>query len=165
MQLRINGQTYDVDVPDSELLLWALRDDLGLIGTKFGCGIGYCGACTVHVDGEATRSCMTLVSNVEGKEIRTIEGLATIDENEEEILHPVQQAFVDEQVPQCSWCMSGQMMTAVAFLEQNETPSEEEIVEAMAENYCRCGCYVRIKAAVVRAAQTMAEEVEHEQNS
>ncbi|MEM8531458.1 MAG: (2Fe-2S)-binding protein [Chloroflexota bacterium] len=165
MQLRINGQIYDLDVPDSELLLWTLRDDLGLIGTKFGCGIGYCGACTVHVDGEATRSCMTLVSNVEGKEIRTIEGLATIDENEEEILHPVQQAFVDEQVPQCSWCMSGQMMTAVAFLEQNETPSEEEIVEAMAENYCRCGCYVRIKAAVVRAAQTMAEEVEHEQNS
>ena len=165
MQLRINGQTYDVDVPSSELLLWTLRDDLGLIGTKFGCGIGYCGACVVHVDGEATRACMTLVSNVEGKEIRTIEGLATIDENDAEILHPVQQAFIDEQVPQCSWCMSGQMMTAAAFLEQNEAPSEEEIVEAMAENYCRCGCYVRIKAAVVRAAQTMAEEVDHEQNN
>lgn len=165
MQLRINGETYDVDIPSTELLLWTLRDELGLMGTKFGCGIGYCGACTVHVDGEATRACMTTVSNVEGKEIRTIEGLATIDENDEEILHPVQQAFIDEQVPQCSWCMSGQMMTAAAFLEQNPEPSEEEVIEAMAENYCRCGCYVRIKAAVVRAGKTLTEEVEHEQNS
>ncbi|NOK62579.1 MAG: (2Fe-2S)-binding protein [Chloroflexi bacterium AL-W] len=165
MQLRINSETYDVDIPSTELLLWTLRDELGLMGTKFGCGIGYCGACTVHVDGEATRACMTTVSNVEGKEIRTIEGLATIDENDEEILHPVQQAFIDEQVPQCSWCMSGQMMTAAAFLEQNPEPSEEEVIEAMAENYCRCGCYVRIKAAVVRAGKTLTEEVEHEQNS
>jgi isoquinoline 1-oxidoreductase alpha subunit len=151
MQLLINGQEYEIDIPENENLVWVIRDGLGLIGTKFGCGMGICGSCTVHVDGVAMRSCITPAASVEGKAITTIEGLAT-----EEGLHPIQQAFLDEQVPQCSWCMSGQMMTAAAFLEQNPNPSEEDIVNAMSNNYCRCGCYVRIKAAVARAAEGAA---------
>lgn len=153
MELQINGETYEIDEAyQSGVLLWVLRDNLGLIGTRFGCGAGYCGSCTVHVDGEATRSCITAVNNAVGKEIRTVEGLASAEGE----LHPVQQAFIDKQVPQCAWCMSGQMMTAAAFLEQSSNPSEEEIVEAMKDNYCRCGCYVRIKEAVVSAAEVMA---------
>jgi isoquinoline 1-oxidoreductase alpha subunit len=151
MQLLINGQEYEIDIPENENLVWVIRDGLGLIGTKFGCGVGICGSCTVHVDGIATRSCIMPAASVEGKAITTIEGLAT-----EEGLHPIQQAFLDEQVPQCSWCMSGQMMTAAAFLTQNPNPSEEDIVNAMSNNYCRCGCYVRIKAAIVRAAEGAA---------
>lgn len=158
MELRINGQTVDVDIPENEMLLWAIRDAVGLTGTKFGCGIGICGSCTVHVDGQATRSCVTPASTVVGKEITTIEGLTTIDADGNEILHPIQQAFIDEQVPQCSWCMSGQMMTAVAFLSENAMPTEQEIKDAMNNNYCRCGCYVRIKSAVARASEMMAEE-------
>jgi isoquinoline 1-oxidoreductase alpha subunit len=148
MQFLINGQSYDIDIPASENLVWVIRDGLGLTGTKFGCGMGICGSCTVHIDGQAMRSCITPAASVEGKAITTIEGLAT-----EDGLHPVQQAFLDEQVPQCSWCMSGQMMTAAAFLSQNPNPSEDDIVNAMSANYCRCGCYVRIKAAVARAAE------------
>ena len=149
MQIKVNGQRHDVTQDyENSLLLWVLRDQLGLTGTKFGCGAGICGACTVHVDGVATRSCMTQVKAVEGKEIRTIEGLS-----DGEILHPVQQAFIEEQVPQCAWCMSGQMMTAAAFLADNPSPTEEEITAAMSENYCRCGCYVRIKTAVASAAE------------
>ena len=151
MQLRINGQEYEIDIPENENLVWVIRDGLGLTGTKFGCGMGICGSCTVHVDGIATRSCITPAASVEGKAITTIEGLAT-----DNGLHPVQQAFLDEQVPQCSWCMSGQMMTAAAFLAQNPNPSEDDIVNAMSANYCRCGCYVRIKAAVARAAEGAA---------
>jgi isoquinoline 1-oxidoreductase alpha subunit len=151
MQLLINGQEYEIDIPENENLVWVIRDGLGLIGTKFGCGMGICGSCTVHIDGVAMRSCITPAASVEGKAITTIEGLAT-----EEGLHPIQQAFLDEQVPQCSWCMSGQMMTAAAFLAQNPNPSEEDIVNAMSNNYCRCGCYVRIKAAVARAAEGAA---------
>jgi len=154
MELKINNASVEVTAPQDEPLLWVLRDELGLTGTKFGCGIGICGSCTVHVDGMATRSCITPISSVVDKAITTIEGLSTTDENGEEVLHPVQQAFIDEQVPQCSWCMSGQMMTASAFLQQNPSPSEEEIVDAMSNNYCRCGCYVRIKAAVARVAQS-----------
>ena len=154
MELKINNASVEVTAPQDEPLLWVLRDELGLSGTKFGCGIGICGSCTVHVDGMATRSCITPISSVVDKAITTIEGLSTTDENGEEVLHPVQQAFIDEQVPQCSWCMSGQMMTASAFLQQNPSPSEEEIVDAMSNNYCRCGCYVRIKAAVARVAQS-----------
>ena len=154
MELKINNASVEVTAPQDEPLLWVLRDELGLTGTKFGCGIGICGSCTVHVDGVATRSCITPISSVVDKAITTIEGLSTTDENGEEVLHPVQQAFIDEQVPQCSWCMSGQMMTASAFLQQNPSPSEEEIVDAMSNNYCRCGCYVRIKAAVARVAQS-----------
>lgn len=158
MKLRINGQTVDIDIPENEMLVWAIRDTLGMTGTKFGCGIGICGSCTVHVDGQATRACMTPASTVVGKEITTIEGLATVDVDGNEILHPVQQAFIDEQVPQCSWCMSGQVMTAAAFLAENENPSEQEIKDAMNNNYCRCGCYVRIKMAVAKASDMMAEE-------
>jgi len=156
MQLLINNETYEVVADPSQPLLWALRDELGLIGTKFGCGMGICGACTVHVDGVAVRACVTPLAAVEGLAIRTIEGLATIGSDSVITLHPVQQAFIDEQVPQCGWCMSGQIMTAAAFLEQNPAPSEEDLVNAMSNNYCRCGCYVRIKRAVTRAAGQLA---------
>lgn len=151
MQLTINQQTYDVDVEADEPLLWVLRDTLGLTGTKYGCGLGICGSCTVLVDGVAIRSCITPAADVEGSAIITIEGLAT-SENGEEQLHPVQQAFIDEQVPQCAWCMSGQMMTAAAFIASNPDPSEDDITAAMNNNYCRCGCYARIRIAVARAA-------------
>lgn len=147
MELTINGQIHTVDADPGELLLWVLRDRLEMTGTKFGCGAGICGACTVHVDGEATRACLTPIAGLEGKEIRTIEGLA---ENGE--LHPMQQAFIDMQVPQCGWCMSGQIMAAAALLESNPTPSEAEILTAMSNNYCRCGCYVRIYNAVASVA-------------
>lgn len=151
MDLTINDKTYQVADDSADLLLWYLRDELGMTGTKFGCGAGICGSCTVHVDGVATRSCITPVQVVAGKQIRTIEGLA-----EGDVLHPVQQAFVDNQVPQCGWCMSGQIMQASAFLAANPAPSEDEIVTAMGQNYCRCGCYVRIKDAVTQAAGQLA---------
>lgn len=147
MELNINGQKVEVDADPGELLLWVLRDRLEMTGTKFGCGAGICGACTVHVDGEATRACITPIASLEGKEIRTIEGLA-----ENGKLHPMQQAFIDGQVPQCGWCMSGQVMAAAAFVESNPNPSEEEIITAMSGNYCRCGCYVRIYNAVASVA-------------
>ena len=155
MQLTINNQAYTSAADPSAMLLWVLRDELGLTGTKFGCGAGICGACTVHVDGVATRACVTPIAAADGRAIRTIEGLATQTTDRAITLHPVQQAFIDEQVPQCGWCMSGQIMTAAAFLEQAPTPSEEDIINAMSNNYCRCGCYVRIKRAVTRAAQQM----------
>ena len=151
MELVVNGSNYEVaDKPDRPLL-WVLRDELGLTGTKFGCGIGICGSCEVHLDGDIARSCITALSTVEGRSIRTIEGLA-----ENGTLHPVQQAFMDEQVHQCGWCMSGQMMRAVSLLEENPNPTEEEIVSGMNANYCRCGAYGRIKRAVARAAGKMA---------
>jgi isoquinoline 1-oxidoreductase alpha subunit len=147
MEITVNGKTYQVaDEPDRPLL-WVLRDELGLTGTKFGCGVGICGSCEVHLDGKITRSCITPLSALAGREIRTVEGLMG-----EEGLHPVQQAFLDEQVHQCGWCMSGQMMRAVALLDENPDPTEEEIVEGMSSNYCRCGAYGRIKRAVARAA-------------
>lgn len=148
MQLTINGTQVDVADGTERMLLWVLRDELGMTGTRFGCGAGICGACTVHVDGVATRSCVTPLALAEGKEIRTIEGLANGD-----VLHPVQQAFIDLQVPQCGWCMSGQIMAAAAFVDATPNPTDDQIVEAMGDNYCRCGCYVRIKAAVRQAAQ------------
>lgn len=155
MQLTINDTVYEVADDPNAMLLWVLRDELGLTGTKFGCGAGICGACTVHLDGVAMRACVTPVAAAAGRTIRTIEGLAaSTDANGS--LHPVQQAFIDEQVPQCGWCMSGQIMTAAAFLTQNPSPSEEDIINAMGNNYCRCGCYVRIKRAVTRAAEQMA---------
>lgn len=153
MEIMVNGVSQTVDPAyENGVLLWVIRDQLGLTGTRFGCGAGICGACTVHVDGVATRSCVTTVAEVAGKEIRTIEALA-----EEGVLHPVQQAFIDLQVPQCAWCMSGQMMQAASLLAENNNPSEEEIVAGMSQNYCRCGCYVRIKAAVAKAAEMMQE--------
>jgi isoquinoline 1-oxidoreductase alpha subunit len=153
MDLQINGETHTVDSQPEELLLWTLRDELGMTGTRFGCGVGICGSCTVHVDGVAMRACITPLAAVEDKEIRTIEGLA-----DGESLHPVQQAFIDEQVPQCGWCMSGQIMTAAAFLEANPAPNDAEITQALSANYCRCGCYVRIERAVRQAADLMAGE-------
>ena len=153
MKLDINGKTVEVPDAPSRLLLWVLRDELGLTGTKFGCGAGICGSCTVHVDGVATRACVTPLSAVAGKAVRTIEGLAEVKPSGEVKLHPVQQAWIDEQVPQCGWCQSGQMMQAAAFLQQTPKPNEAQIVEAMSGNYCRCGCYMRIKQAVARAAQ------------
>jgi isoquinoline 1-oxidoreductase alpha subunit len=156
MKLIINGEAYQVVESPDRLLLWVLRDELGLIGTKFGCGIGLCGSCTVHIDRVPTRACITMLSTTMDKEVRTIEGLAEINKNAEPVLHPVQQAFLDEQVPQCSWCMSGQMMTAVALLEQNPNPNTEEIRQAMNGIYCRCGTYYRIRKAVERASKIMA---------
>ena len=151
MQLRINARDYAVAERPDRALLWVLRDELGLSGTRFGCGAGLCGACVVQLDGRPVRSCQTPISAAAGKPIRTIEGLAP----DAGSLHPVQQAFIDHQVPQCGWCMSGQIMTAAAFLQQNPAPSEDDVIEAMGENYCRCGCYHRIKQAVVAAAGTM----------
>ncbi len=153
MELNINNKTVTVADNPSMPLLWVLRDELGLTGTKFGCGVGICGACTVHVDGVATRACITPVETVVGKEIRTIEGLAQGGE-----LHPVQQAFIEGQVPQCGWCMSGQIMTAVSFIETTPNPTPEQIVAAMGNNYCRCGCYTRIYTAVAKAAGVDEEE-------
>jgi isoquinoline 1-oxidoreductase subunit alpha len=152
MQLKINEEVVEVAEGGGRMLLWVLRDELGLTGTKFGCGAGLCGACTIHINGVATRACVTPLAMVEGQEIRTIEGLA-----EGEHLHPVQQAFIDLQVPQCGWCMSGQIMTAAAFLDQTPRPGDDEITEALNNNYCRCGCYVRIHAAVKQAAEEMNE--------
>lgn len=149
MDLTINGQKKEVSGEGA--LVWALRDELGLTGTKIGCAVGICGACTVMVDGVATRACVTPVSTLAGKQIRTIEGLA-----EGEALHPVQQAFIDQQVPQCGWCMSGQIMTAAAFLENSPAASEAQVIDAMNRNYCRCGCYARIKTAVLDAQKQMA---------
>ena len=156
MQLNINGETREVNASAGDRLLWVLRDELEMTGTKFGCGAGICGACTVHVEGVATRSCITPLVMVEGKAIRTIEGLASENADGSLNLHPVQKAFIDEQVPQCGWCMSGQIMTASAFLASKTAPSQEEIVEAMSNNYCRCGCYVRLLRAVTSVAKEMA---------
>jgi isoquinoline 1-oxidoreductase alpha subunit len=151
MEITVNGSTYTVaDEPDRPLL-WVLRDELGLTGTKYGCGVGLCGSCEIHLDGSTVRSCITQLSAASGKAIRTIEGLASDGD-----LHPVQQAFLDEQVHQCGWCMSGQMMRAAALLESNPAPTEEEIVAGMSANYCRCGAYGRIKKAVGRAADALA---------
>ncbi len=156
MKLKVNGQDYQLNDTPDRLLLWVLRDELGLIGTKFGCGIGICGSCTVHLNGTPTRACITMLSATNEMEVHTIEGLAKTDAAGEIVLHPVQQAFLEEQVPQCSWCMSGQMMTAAALLEQNPNPSAEEIRQGMNGVYCRCGTYYRIRKAVERAAELKA---------
>ncbi|MFZ1771076.1 MAG: (2Fe-2S)-binding protein [Caldilinea sp.] len=159
MNLRINGTEREVAGGSSALLVYALRDELGMTGTKIGCAAGFCGSCTVLVDGVATRACITPLAVVEGKEITTIEGLTQQGADGAVLLHPVQQAFIDAQVPQCGWCMSGQILTATAFLQTNPAPTEDEIVAAMGENYCRCGCYYRIKQAVLAAAEQMASQV------
>jgi len=151
MEIVVNGKTYEVADEPNRPLLWVLRDELGLTGTKFGCGIGICGSCEIHLDGKVVRSCVTSLSAAQGKSIRTVEGLA-----EDEELHPVQQAFLDAQVHQCGWCMSGQMMRATALLEQNPNPTDDEITSEMSANYCRCGAYGRIKRAVRRASETMS---------
>jgi isoquinoline 1-oxidoreductase alpha subunit len=143
--LLINGMTHEIDVEDSMPLLWAIRDVIGYTGTKFGCGMGLCGACSIHLDGKITRSCVTPVSMAIGKSITTIEGIAEGGE-----LHPVQQAWVESDVPQCGYCQSGQIMAAVALLEENPNPTDEQIREKMT-NYCRCGTYLQIFAAVKKA--------------
>ncbi len=159
MNLSINGQVYTVaDEPGNRLLLWVLRDELGLTGTKFGCGIAMCGSCTVLLDGQPTRACVTPLSAAAGKAIVSLEGLATAGPDGVVVLHPVQRAFEEEQVHQCGYCMTGQMLTAVALLRSNPRPSEAEIVAGMERALCRCGAYVRIKRAVARAAEIGAQE-------
>jgi aerobic-type carbon monoxide dehydrogenase small subunit (CoxS/CutS family) len=148
--LRINGTERKVNVDPDTPLLWLIRDTLELTGTKYGCGAGICGACTVHLDGEATRSCITPVSAAAAKAITTIEGLSQTG------LHPVQQAWIAEDVPQCGYCQSGQIMQAVALLAKTPHPSEQEIIDGMSGNLCRCGTYHRIRRAVARAASTNA---------
>lgn len=145
--LHINGQTREVDVDGNTPLLWVLRDHLNLVGTKYGCGIAQCGACTVHLDGDAMRSCVMPVSAVGTKKVTTIEGLS------DDGSHPVQQAWVEHDVPQCGYCQAGQIMTAAAFVKENKNPSDQEIAEAMNGNICRCGTYTRIRAAVKTACK------------
>lgn len=145
--LSINNKNYTVDVDDGTPLLWVLRDEIGLVGTKFGCGVGECGACTVHIDGKAERSCQQMVELVEGKEITTIEGLS------DNGTHPVQEAWETIDVPQCGYCQGGQIMTASALIAKNPSPSSEEIRRAMNGNICRCASYNRIEKAVALAAE------------
>ena len=145
-RLKVNGQRHEVEVDESTPLLWVLRDHLNLVGTKFGCGLAQCGACTVHLDGNAARSCSTPVSVAADYKITTIEGLS---ENGD---HPVQQAWLEHDVPQCGYCQAGQIMSAAALLEQNSKPSDKEIEQAMNGNICRCGTYTRIKAAIKTAS-------------
>lgn len=146
ISLDVNGERKSVDVDSQTPLLWVLRDTLNLTGTKYGCGIAACGACTVHIDGEPARSCVYPVASVQGKKITTIEGLS------QNRSHPVQQAWIAEQVPQCGYCQSGQIMTAVAFLRKNPRPTAADVDLAMSNNICRCGTAQRIRAAVLRAA-------------
>lgn len=151
--LNINGETHELDIDPTTPLLWVIREQAGLIGTKFGCGIAQCGACTVHLDGEPIRSCVTPVQSAADRQITTIEGVSSSDSG----LHPVQQAWIDEQVPQCGYCQSGQVMSAVALLDSNPSPSDEEIDVAMSGNICRCGTYPRIRKGIKRAAQAINE--------
>ena len=147
IKFAVNGKDTNSEQAADTPLLWVIRDELGLTGTKFGCGMAQCGACTVHVDGAPTRSCMTPVSAVAGKKVTTIEGLAAAAD------HPLQKAWVAEQVPQCGYCQSGQIMTAAALLAKNKNPSREQIVEHMKGNLCRCGTYNQIVAAIQAAAK------------
>jgi isoquinoline 1-oxidoreductase alpha subunit len=152
MKLEINGKTVEAPVPPRTPLLWVIREEAGLTGTKFGCGRALCGACTVHVDGAAKRSCVIAAGDVEGKAITTIEGLAKADGT----LHVVQQAWLDENVVQCGYCQGGQIMSAAALLAKRPQPTDDEIDAAMSANLCRCGTYPRIRAAIHRAAKALA---------
>ena len=151
LKLNVNNQLLELDVDPAMPLLWALRDHLKLTGTKFGCGMALCGACTVHIDGQATRSCVTPVSAVAGKHVTTIEGLSTAAGK------AVQEAWIDLDVVQCGYCQSGQIMSAAALLTSNAKPTDEDIDAAMAGNICRCATYVRIRAAIHKASQSVAE--------
>ena len=150
--LKVNGADFEIDVADNMPLLWALRDELGITGPKFGCGIASCGACTVHINGAPVRSCSVPVGSVWG-EVTTIEGLAAGDE-----LHAVQRAWIEQQVAQCGYCQSGQIMSAAALLANNPTPSDSDIDAAMTGNLCRCGTYPRIRQAIKSAAQALQDE-------
>lgn len=149
INLKINGKNQSVDVDPNTPMLWVLRDHLNLVGTKYGCGVAQCGACTIHLDGVAVRACQLPVSSAENQEITTIEG---ISENGD---HPVQKAWLEHDVPQCGYCQAGQIMSAVALLNENPLPSDQEIENAMNGNICRCGTYLRIKAAVKTASQSL----------
>ncbi|CAM4318813.1 (2Fe-2S)-binding protein [Deinococcus marmoris] len=151
MQLQVNGKTRQVQRED-ELLLWVLRDELGLTGTHYGCGIGICGSCTVLVDGQVTRSCLTPVASVAGKAVTTLEGLAKTGRGGAVTLHPVQQAFVENPL-QCGWCLPGHVMSAVALLNANPAPTPEQIDDSAGINLCRCGGYNNVRKAVARAAE------------
>ena len=152
LTLRLNGRSHQVDVPPDMPLLWAIRDVIGLTGTKYGCGVAQCGACTVHLDGQAVRSCVTPVSRTEGREVTTIEGLA------EQPDHPVLAAWVAEEVAQCGYCQPGQVMSAAALLREKGRPSEADINAAMEGNLCRCGTYDRIRKAIARAGGGAAND-------
>ena len=152
IELTVNGEKRQVDVVPEMPLLWVLRDELGITGPKYGCGVAQCGACTVHVNGAAVRSCQALIGDLAGAEIVTIEGLGA------QSLHAVQQAWIEHQVPQCGYCQAGQIMQAAALLDANATPSDDDIDAVMAGNLCRCGTYVRIRAAIHAAAYKMAEK-------
>ena len=152
VKLKLNGNEVEVSSPEETPLLWVIRDELKLKGTKFGCGIAQCGACTVHIDGVAVRSCVTPVIAAENAEVTTIEGLSDQDD------HPLQQAWIETQAPQCGYCQSGQIMQAASLLAQTPNPTEAEIVAAMNGNLCRCMAYTRIKKAIALAADRMAEE-------
>jgi len=153
ISLKVNGRQYDVDVEPDTPLLWVIRDNLRLTGTKYGCGIGQCGACTVLIDGEAVRSCVKAVSSIAGKEITTLEGLSATGG-----LHPVQAAWIAENVPQCGYCQPGQIMAAAALLKKIQNPTDADIDRAMNGNICRCGTYQRIRKAIHTASEKMAEE-------
>lgn len=146
ISFELNGQRQAVDIDPKTPLLWVLRDTLNLTGTKYGCGIAACGACTVHIDGEPARACVYPISAIAGKRVTTIEGLSA------DLSHPLQKAWIAEQVPQCGYCQSGQIMTAVAFLKKNSSPSPADVDEAMSGNICRCGTQQRMRKAVLRAA-------------
>lgn len=145
--LSVNGNAHNVDVEPETPLLWVLRDTIGLTGTKYGCGIAQCGACTVHIDGQATKSCNVSAASVVGRKITTIEGLSA------DSSHPVQKAWVEHTVPQCGYCQSGQIMAAAALLQRTPNPSNREIDAAMADNLCRCGTYLQIREAILAAAK------------
>ena len=147
--LRINGQEHDLDVPDDMPLLWVLRDVVGLTGTKFGCGVALCGACTVHVDGRSIRSCITPIASVVGKKVTTIEAIGDTESGAK-----IQRAWLNVEVIQCGYCQSGQIMSAAALIESNPNPTDAEIDTAMSGNICRCGTYVRIRAAIKQASQS-----------
>lgn len=150
-KLQINGRPHSVDVAPETPLLWVLRDSLNLVGTKFGCGIGQCGACTIHLDGQAVRSCLLPISSITTQKITTIEGL------DAHASHPLQKAWIDLDVPQCGYCQAGQIMSAAALLKNNPKPSDADIDSAMAGNLCRCATYLRIRAGIHRAASEMAQ--------
>ena len=151
INLTVNGKQHSLDVDPNTPMLWVLRDHLNLVGTKYGCGIAQCGACTIHIDGVATRSCSVPVSALGKRSVTTIEGLSANGE------HPLQKAWIEESVPQCGYCQAGQVMTAAALLKKNRNPSVEEIIAAMRGNICRCGTYPRIKKAIEKAVGIMNE--------
>jgi aerobic-type carbon monoxide dehydrogenase small subunit (CoxS/CutS family) len=158
IKLQVNGKTWQVDADPGTPLLWVIRENLGLTGTKFGCGKAQCGACTVHLDGRPVRSCITPARSAQGKAITTIEGIGGDGGD----IHPVQAAWIEEQVPQCGYCQSGQIMSAVALLAKNTAPTDAEIATAMRGNICRCGTYPRIQRGIKRAAAAIAADRQKE---